>query len=336
MNIRSVSLKDYSSLRVGGEGRLVEVSSLAGLIEVMMYAKKEKLQVHVIGEGTNTFFGDNLSHLLFLQMKIRGISLEEQDVAVLVTAYAGENWDDLVAFAVSKNLWGIENLSHIPGTVGAAPIQNIGAYGTELKDTLVTLSALDRDTLDVVEITNEGCHFGYRDSLFKQQKDRYIVISITLRLSHTPSPVLTYKPLDALAGKENVTLKEIRELVIATRKNKLPNYNEYPNNGSFFKNPIVTKEVGDSFVTKYPDIKLIDHKDGYKIPAAWLIEHVAEYKGVREGNVGTWPNQPLVIVNYGNVTAQDIVNFSEKIITKIEAATGIRLEREVNFVGQQE
>lgn len=332
MEIKTVSLRNYSSLRAGGEGKLVVVTSTAQLVEAMMYAKRESQRVHVIGEGTNTFFGNSLENILFIKMNIKGVSFEEQDQAVLLTAYAGENWDTVVKLAVEKNLWGIENLSYIPGTVGAAPVQNIGAYGTELKDTFGSLAALDRETLQLVEISNEGCTFGYRDSLFKHHKDRYIIISVTLKLSKIPKPVLAYRPLDTLMENQEVSLQGIRDLVIATRTSKLPDYNLYPNNGSFFKNPIVSKEVGRALALKYEEMKLIDHEDGYKIPAAWLIEHVANMKGVRIGDVGTWPAQPLVIINYGNTTAEGILNFSDKIIKKIEDTIGIRLEREVNYI----
>ena len=163
MEIRTVSLKDYSSLHVGGEGSLVEVTSTIELVEVLQYAKKEGLRVHILGEGTNTFFGETLDGILFVKINIKGVSWNEDGGDVLVTAYAGENWDDIVLLCVEKDLWGIENLSYIPGSVGAAPVQNIGAYGTELKDTLISVQALNRDTLDLVEIRNSACQFGYRD-----------------------------------------------------------------------------------------------------------------------------------------------------------------------------
>ena len=332
MEIRTVSLKDYSSLRVGGEGSLVEVTSTIQLVEILQYAKKEGLRVHILGEGTNTFFGETSDGILFVKINIKGVSWNEEGEDVVVTAYAGENWDAVVKMCVEKNLWGIENLSYIPGSVGAAPVQNIGAYGTELKDTLVSVQALDRHTLDLVEIRNSACQFGYRDSLFKKENNPYIIISVTLRVSRVPHPLLGYKPLDVLATQEDLTIKDIRECVIATRTAKLPDYTVNPNNGSFFKNPVVSKEVGEQLLHTYPDAKLIASGEGYKIPAAWLIEHVAQMKGKRMGNVGTWPLQPLVIVNYGEAHADEILQFSENIIQKIQEKTGITLEREVNFV----
>lgn len=330
--MKHVTLKEYSSLRIGGEGDLVVVRNAKELVEAVMNAASLGRRVHILGDGTNTYFGENLSEYLFIKNEIKGISFEEKEDSVFLTISAGEKMDDIVRFSVEKNLWGLENLSLIPGSVGASPVQNIGAYGVELKDTLVSLSAYDMKYSQTVAISNEACEFGYRDSLFKKEKNRYCIISVTLKLSKKRNPVLTYKPLDSLS-KENCTLSEIRTLVIATRNAKLPEYREYPNVGSFFKNPIVTNEQGSFLLSLYPGMSLISHLEGYKIPAAWLIEHVACMKGVRAGDVGTWPNQPLVLVNYGDAKAQDVEAFSALIIEKIKEKTGVILEREVNCLG---
>ena len=333
MEIKTVSLKDYSSLTIGGEGKLVTVTTQKELIEAVFYAKREGLSIHVLGGGTNTYFGTSLRNLLIVEMAMKGISYREEGEYVFITAHAGDVWDDLVQFTVEKKLWGIENLSYIPGTVGAAPVQNIGAYGAELKDVFVSLSALDLETLDVVEMNRSACHFGYRDSIFKQKKDAYIIISITIKLSKKAHPVLAYKPLDGLVGKENLSLQDVRDTVVKTRKAKLPDYREYPNVGSFFKNPIVTVAQGEALRAMYQDIPLITHPEGFKIPAAWLIEHIASMKGVRVGDVGTWPNQPLVLVNYGQASIEEILNFSGEIVKKVQEKTGIILVREVNVIG---
>ncbi len=253
-------------------------------------------------------------------------------VPVYLTAAAGENWDDVVKYAIAHGLWGIENLSYIPGTVGAAPVQNIGAYGMELRDTLTSLRAYDIQEGKFVEMTNEECHFAYRDSIFKHEKGRFVIISITLSLTQEKHSVLTYKPLDVLSIRDDVTLDEIRDVVIHTRTLKLPDYNLYPNTGSFFKNPIVSKEIGEALKASYPEIPLIAHNDAYKIPAAWLLEYIAMMKGVRVGDVGTWPVQPLVIVNYGEATAAELNSFVAASIEKIKNEVGILLEKEVNFV----
>jgi UDP-N-acetylmuramate dehydrogenase len=332
MEIKTVSLKDYSALKIGGEGKLVTVMTQKELIEVVFYAKRESLSMHILGGGTNTYFGMSLEGTLVVEMAIKGISYKEEGEHVFITAHAGVVWDDLVLFTVEKKLWGIENLSYIPGTVGASPVQNIGAYGVELKDTLVSLSALDMETLAVVEITNSACEFGYRDSLFKHQPGRYCIISVTLKLSKTRSPVLTYKPLDTLVVSENITPEVVRDLVVTTRKGKLPDWKAYPNTGSFFKNPVVKSTEAEGLRALYPEIPLIPHLEGYKIPAAWLIEHIAYMKGVRVGDIGTWPNQPLVLVNYGEATSEELNKFVQNVITLVKKDTGIILEKEVNFV----
>lgn len=311
---------------------MVVVRTIADFTEALMYAQAEGLRVHILGAGTNTFFGADLKNIVIIKNEIKGISFEQQANSYILTAGAGETWDDVVMFSVKKKLWGIENLSYIPGTVGAAPVQNIGAYGVQLQDVFVKLSAIDMETLDMVEISLEACAFGYRDSLFKLQKGKYCIISVTMRLSTNVTPTLTYAPLDTLIGKEAITPEDVRELVITTRKSKLPDWKEYPNAGSFFKNPVVGRAEAEGLRALYPEIPLIEIEDGYKIPAAWLIEHVVAMKGVRTGNIGTWPTQPLVIVNYGEASTQEILDFTGGIITKIKEATGMELEREVNFV----
>lgn len=333
MEIKKVSLKDYSSLRIGGEGEMVVVTSIMEWVEVYMYAKKAGKNVHVVGGGTNTYFGEDLSSFLFIKNEIKGISYEETDDTIFLTANAGEVWDIIVQFSVDKNLWGIENLSYIPGTVGAAPVQNIGAYGVELKDVFMSLSALDTTTLDIVEMDNEACEFSYRDSMFKKEYGRYVIISVTLKLMKTANPKLSYKPLDSLREVKDLTPHIVRELVIATRKAKLPDWKEHPNAGSFFKNPIVSLVQGKTLHKTYPNIPLIEVNDGYKIPAAWLIEHVALMKGVRSKDVGTWPSQPLAIVNYGDASADKLDIFTKEIKDKIFEKTGVLLNQEVNRIG---
>lgn len=332
MEIQSVSLKDYSSLRTGGKGDLVEVRSVEELKEALAHAKREGLQVHLLGEGTNSYFGEDLSGFLFIKMRIRGIDIEEGNEDVRLSVGSGEVWDDIVELAVDKGWWGIENLSHIPGTAGAAPVQNIGAYGAELSNVLESLTALHMETMEEKIFTKDDCRFGYRDSVFKYEKGRYAILCIRLRLSKRRIPLLEYKPLDSLSV-ETATLQSIRDLVIATRNTKLPDWHEYPNAGSFFKNAIVDAGAAELLRPAYPDMPFIQVPEGYKIPTAWLIDHVAEMKGVRMGDIGTWPRQPLVIVNYGNTTADDIDAFAAKVRGKIDEKTGVVLEQEVNRVG---
>lgn len=332
MDIHKVLMKNYSALRIGGEAELVYIFDIRDVLKVVSFVVANNRTLIPLGEGTNSYFGDDLSKYLFVKNEIKGISVEDKGEEVLLTGGAGEKWDDIVRFAVEKNLWGIENLSYIPGSLGAAPVQNIGAYGAELKDTLVSVEAYDLKNSCIVTISREACDFGYRDSLFKKEKNRYIIISVTLKLKKEGVPNLIYKPLDSLLGKQNITLEEIRDTVIATRKEKLPEYKEFPNTGSFFKNPVVTEAKKKELEILYSDMPFIQTGDDFKIPAAWLIEHVAEMKGVRIGDIGTWPKQPLVTVNYGEATFNQVEDFAESIILKIKGKTGIILEKEVNVI----
>lgn len=328
MELKKVLLRDFTSLRIGGESTMVVVKSEKALEEAISRAKANKVRIHILGEGTNTYFGEKIKNTLILKNEIRGMMLQN----TILTSYAGETWDDVVKYAIKNNLWGIENLSYIPGSAGAAPIQNIGAYGTELKDTLISVRVYDTKKEKFLVLKNNECHLGYRDSLFKRSPGRYIVISITIKLSKKKKPILRYKPLDSLLENKNVTLREIRNLVIKTRKKKLQDYTQYPNTGSFFKNVIVSSKKASDLKKKFPSILCIKQEGGYKIPTAWLIEHVAKMKGARDGSVGTWPIQPLVLVNYGKATSKELNTFAEKIVKKIKKETGIKLEREVNFV----
>ncbi|MCF7843502.1 UDP-N-acetylmuramate dehydrogenase [Candidatus Gracilibacteria bacterium] len=330
--IQRTSMNNYSSLHIGGEADLVIAENENNINEIHSYVQSNGLKMYVLGMGTNSFYSDVIKDTLIVKIEIPGINFKDYGDYVVVTAGAGELWDDVVKYSCGHQYWGTENLSNIPGTIGASPVQNIGAYGVELKDILESVRAYDTSTSSFVELSNIDCHFGYRDSIFKQNKGRYIITSVSLKLSKTPNPILMYKPLDSLLEKNTINLSEVRDLVIKTRTEKLPDYKIYPNTGSFFKNPIITSAQGNVLKEKYNDIPLHEVKDGYKIPAAWLIEHVAEMKGVRVGEIGTWPNQPLVLVNYGNATCENLLSFANLIVGKIEEKTGIRLEREVNYV----
>ncbi len=335
MEIKTVSMKDYSSLRVGEEGKVVEVSSVEELQEALKHAKAAGLRVHILGQGTNSYFGKDLTSFLFIKLNLKGSTLSEGLHATRYTlhAYASETWDDIVALAVDNNLRGIENLSYIPGTVGAAPVQNIGAYGAELADAFLSCEVFDTVDSTVKTLNKEGCKFAYRDSIFKHEIGRYVILSITLVLSKERPFTLTYKPLDELLSKADLSIKEVRERVIEVRKSKLPEWREYPNCGSFFKNPIVTTTHSEELRRKYPAIPLIDRGDAYKVPAAWLIEHIAQMKGVKMGSLRTWEKQVLAIVNDGDATADDIDAFVKDIKERVRIATGIVLEQEVNRVG---
>jgi UDP-N-acetylmuramate dehydrogenase len=336
MEIKTVSMKEYSSLRVGGEGKVVEAATVSELKEALLHAKSEGFRVHILGQGTNSYFGNNLSEFLFIKLNIKGITLEQesQTAGYRLQAFASEIWDDVVLFAVEKGLRGIENLSYIPGTFGAAPVQNIGAYGVELADTFVSCEVFDTHNTSVKTLSKNECHFAYRDSIFKHEIGRYIILSATLLLSENKAFTLTYKPLDELSSNQGLSVKDVREKVIEVRRVKLPEWKEHPNCGSFFKNPVVSKEQGEALRTAFDGVPLIEVENGYKVPAAWLIDNVAKMKGLKIGNLRTWDKQPLVLVNDGEASADDVDAFSKTITKAIFDKTGIQMEQEVNRVGR--
>lgn len=240
MKFSRLNLEEFSSLKIGPKVKFVEVKNVDEIKEVVKFAKSKAFKVHVLGEGTNSFFSNNLKEYLFIKLNFDTIEYSTKDASVFVHVGASVNWHTLVLDTIEKKLWGIENLSFIPGSVGAAPVQNIGAYGVELKDVFVSAKVFDTKLNKFKLLNNKACKFGYRDSIFKKHKNRYIIISVVLKLSSKPMPILTYKPLDSLKGV-NPSIKEISSMIINIRKEKLPDYKLYPNCGSFFKNPIVNK-----------------------------------------------------------------------------------------------
>lgn len=330
--IKTVKASTLSALNVGGDAEHIRVTSDDELLQALAYAKKTNSRVHIRGEGTNTFFSNSLTNLLIITIGYSSIDIDERLTDVTLTVGAGMSWDALVKQTVDKNWWGIENLSLIPGTVGASPVQNIGAYGVELSLVCDSVRVYDKDKDRFSTFCKSACGFGYRDSLFKKSAGRYIITHVTLTLSKTSKPILTYRPLDTLQGKSDISVVEIREKVIDIRSAKLPDYKEYPNCGSFFKNPTIDETTFIHLEAKYPNVVYFKDKDMYKIPAAWLIEYVAKMKGQMFNHVGTWKDQALVVVNYGTKDAQDIVNFATHITNKIKEETGIILEQEVQFV----
>jgi UDP-N-acetylmuramate dehydrogenase len=289
----------------------------------------------ILGGGSNILFTQPVDCLV-LKMDIKGIHHELQtDGTYFLRAAAGEKWDDVVQYAVDKGFGGIENMALIPGTAGAAPVQNIGAYGTELMDVLVECRAFDTLQGMFVVLSHEDCGFAYRDSIFKSsQKDRYIITQITLRLQPTFIPNLSYQALaDALLqqGITQPTIRQVAHTVSTIRTHKLPDPSEVGNAGSFFKNPIIEASQYQKLYTQYPQIPSYPlGLERYKIPAGWLIEQ-AGWKGHRQGDCGTWKHQALVVVNHGSATGQELYAYSEMIISDVFKKFGIKLEREVNI-----
>lgn len=304
--------------------------------EQMLLAALENAEhpVYVLGGGSNVLF-PKLLHKTVLLNRIKGIEIiEENDVSVLVEVGAGENWHEFVEWAVERNYGGVENLSLIPGTVGAAPIQNIGAYGVELKDILVDVRFYHLEDKKWYQMVAAECAFGYRDSVFKRElKGKIFISKVRMRLSKAPQFNLSYGALKELKSKqEELTVKEVSDAVIAIRQSKLPDPSELPNTGSFFKNPIVSAAFAEAIKVKYTDMPAYNMGDGKtKIPAAWLIDQCG-FKGKRYGDVGCYEKHALVIVNYGNASPQELRDHVNRVQDSVYEKFQIMLEPEVNIL----
>lgn len=333
---RSVALDAYTTLRVGGPAQyFLEATTRADLEDALVSAKKENLPVTILGGGSNVLISDRGVSGLVIRMVIKGISVVEEGSSVLLTASAGELLDDVVAYATSHGLWGIENLSHIPGTIGATPVQNVGAYGVEIGDVLVSVEAIDTHTGAVRIFTREECQFGYRDSIFKHSKGAgYCITAVTIRLSKEARPIVTYADL-ACRDLAQVTDPEIiRNAVIAIRSAKFPDWRAVGTAGSFFKNPIISTTQYVELSTQYPGLP--GHpvgEDKVKIPLGWILDRVCQLRGYREGNVGTFAGQALVLVNYADDNAKEVQAFASMVIARVQAMTGITVECEVRTLG---
>jgi len=301
-----------------------------------------------LGGGSNVLFTKDFPGLVVLN-KLKGIKIiNENSEEVDVRAMGGESWNDLVTFSVNHGYWGIENLSLVPGTVGAAPMQNIGAYGAELKDTLLNVEAFAIETGTKKIFTKEECALGYRESVFKNKmKGKYFISAVTLRLSKTPKPNISYKILKTFLEENKIQIdnpKNISEAVSDIRRSKLPDPRILGNAGSFFKNVFVEKNKTQKLLADYPNMPHFEEDGLIKIPAGWLIEQCgpvkgtshrqggASWKGYRTGNVGVHEKQALVLVNHGGATGEEVLELVDKIISSVDAKFGLKLVPEVNLI----
>ena len=331
----NISLKGRNSFGVNATAdRIVEFDDDASLLEYLTVHKAENRgRLAVLGGGNNILFtGDFHGTLLHPTGGKIAVTAENGDL-VSVRADAGVDWDTFVGWCESHGLWGAENLTAIPGTVGAAPVQNIGAYGTEAKDIIDSIELLDLETLKPATISGCHCGFGYRDSIFKGTlKGRTVITAVHFRLSRTPQPRLGYAALeDKVAELGGPTLTNIRTAVRAIRDGKLPDPAVTGNAGSFFKNPVVESATAARIAAEYTDMPSFPAGEGkIKIPAGWLIEK-AGWKGHSRGKAGVYERQALVLVNLGGATGTDITSLAEEVIADVERKFGIRIETEVNI-----
>jgi UDP-N-acetylmuramate dehydrogenase len=310
-----------------------ETDDLKGYLETT--SEWRNMPILIVGEGSNLLFVNDF-HGLILNPNIPGIATVHEDRNnVWLEVGAGVHWDELVEYAVFYNWGGIENLSLIPGKVGAAAVQNIGAYGMEIQNRIESVTGFDLETQTEYSIEGTDCQYAYRDSIFKNRlKERFIITSVVFKLDKFPEFILNYGDLKAETEKlGNINLRNIRKAVIAIRESKLPNPKIVGNAGSFFKNPVIDASLAEQLLATNPEMPHYPAGEGKtKLAAGWLIEQCG-WKGFRRGDAGVHEKQALVLVNYGNATGKEIYDLSEEIRQSVQAKFGVELEREVNVIG---
>ena len=334
--LENYPLKEFNTFGITVSSRyFVSISSVTQLKEVLATDIAKTNPLLIMGGGSNILFTRQYPGLIIFN-QIKGIDIIDEGYEdALISAGGGEIWHTLVEFSLNLNLGGLENLSLIPGSVGAAPIQNIGAYGVELKEVMESLTAIDLATGEEKTFSNAECDFGYRNSVFKKElKDKYLITNVSLRLSKNPILNTSYGAINSLLQEKGInhpTVKDVSNAVIEIRQSKLPDPALLGNAGSFFKNPVVDKIDYEGLKLLFSDIPGYINSEHVKIPAAWLIEQCG-WKGQRFGNVGVHDKQPLVLVNYGDGKGEEIKILAEKIKVSVADKFGIELEAEIRII----
>ncbi len=322
----NVPIAPITTFCIGGPARyFVRVTTVDELREALAFAKEKDLKPFVLGGGSNVLIDDAGFNGLVIKIELMGV---EQEGEALI-AGAGESWDVLVARAIEAGLWGIENLSGIPGTVGAAPVQNIGAYGTEIKDTLLWLEALDMQTGEVVRFANAECGFGYRTSVFKREPRRYVIMRVALQLKKDGHAQASYKDL---GGMDSATIAQIRAKVLDIRAGKFPDLSVEGTAGSFFLNPVVSVEQAGQLASKYAGMPQFAVAGGVKLSLAWLLDNALGLKGTAVGGARLYEKQPLVIAAARNTPARDVRALADLVAQKIKDECKIDVEQEVRVI----
>ena len=337
--LSNVELKDQNTFGISAKARkFVELTTTDEAVSLFRENYSEDEKVLILGGGSNILLTSDFEGLV-IKNRIKGISIiAENEQYIELKVGAGENWHEFVLYCVNNGYAGIENLSLIPGNVGASPMQNIGAYGVEVKEVITEVEAIDRANGSIHYFTNEDCQFDYRSSIFKTElRNKFFITDVRFRLNKTPVFKTEYGAIRDQLKANNVSpsdlsIKAISDAVIAIRQSKLPDPNQLGNSGSFFKNPIVNQSTFNSLKKRFDAMPSYPLDNGdYKLAAGWLIEQ-AGWKGFREGDYGVHAKQALVLVNYGKASGKEIQSLSERIVSSIKDQFGIELEREVNII----
>jgi UDP-N-acetylmuramate dehydrogenase len=337
MNIREdVSLKQYNTFGIAAKAKFfAEISSLADAREICADKQFNKTDKLILGGGSNLLFTKDFDGVV-IKNNFKGIEVSASDSEhVFVKAGAGENWHSFVLHCIEHNYAGVENLSLIPGNVGASPMQNIGAYGVEIKDVFHELEAFEIATGELVKFSSADCNFGYRESVFKNKhRNQFIIISVTFRLNKTPKFNISYGAIEQeleKMGVKELSIAAISKAVCNIRSSKLPDPKQIGNAGSFFKNPVVSHELHERIMKEFPNVVAYPSGSEVKLAAGWLIEQCG-WKGYRKNDFGVHINQALVLVNYGSATGDELYNLSQEVMDSVQKKFGVSLEREVNIV----
>lgn len=338
----NINLAKMTTLGIGGNARFfVEANDESQIIESLLFSDVQQIPVLILGGGSNLLISDAGFSGLVIKNELKGVNYADSDnSSVIVTAASGKNWDDLVAECVSKDLAGVECLSGIPGTVGGTPIQNVGAYGQDVSESIINVRCIDRHSREIVNFSNYECGFSYRTSRFNSTDiDRYVVTEVQFRLRPHGQPKLAYQELtNEFEGVSAPTLKDVRDAILRVRRKKSMVIDQAdPNSksaGSFFKNPIVSCGKLEEMLCELPDIPTFPVDDSHvKLPAAWLIERAGFHKGMRIGRVGLSAKHTLAIVNYDNASAEDVMILKNTIQKGVKNKFGIDLSTEPIFIG---
>ena len=333
----NVLLAPFTTFRIGGAARFfVRARSVDEVERAALFAQEKNLPIFILGGGSNVLISDAGFDGLVIKNELLGIAEEDAGDCVRIIAGAGEDWDGLVKFSVAeKGLYGLENLSLIPGVVGASPVQNIGAYGMEAKDTIEWVEVYDPILKKVERLTNAECNFGYRDSIFKHEKKNNIILRVAFLLKKKGVLATEYKDVkNYFAGKASApSLRNVRDAIIEIRKGKFPDLLKVGTAGSFFKNITISKTEYDELLKKFPLMPAFPQADdNVKIPTAWILDNVCGFKGLRRDDVGVYEKQALVLVNFGNASAQQVKDLANEMIAGVKEKTGLNISPEVEFV----